>query len=100
LEFNVSFQHKYGYIRDDNEAVDVVVVVAYVFRSHNWSARQQHHRLQSVVWTIHRVVLSEMIGWQWQWQQLDHMQIICSLLQTDKHTSTSSLDFLKAGCSS
>jgi len=26
--------------------VVVVVVIAYAFRSHNWSARQQHHRLQ------------------------------------------------------
>ena len=25
----------------------VVVVVAYAFKSHNWSARQRHHRLQS-----------------------------------------------------
>jgi len=25
----------------------------------------------------------EMMGWQWH--QLDHMQIICALLQTDNH---------------
>jgi len=25
----------------------------------------------------------------WQWHQLDHMQIICTSLQTDNHTSTS-----------
>jgi len=24
---------------------------------------------------------------RWQWQQLDHMQIICTLLQIDDHTS-------------
>ena len=35
-----------------------VVVVVVCIRSHNWSARQWHHRLQSVVWTSHRVVLS------------------------------------------
>jgi len=29
----------------------------------------------------------------WLWHQLVHMQIICSLLQTDKHVSTSSLNF-------
>jgi len=28
----------------------------------------------------------ETIGWQWQ--QLDHMQIICTLLKTDNHAST------------
>jgi len=27
----------------------------------------------------------------WQWHQLDHMQIICTLLQTDNHTSTLSI---------
>ena len=31
----------------------------------------------------------EMMGWQWH--QMDHMKIICTLLQTDNHTSTSSL---------
>jgi len=32
----------------------------------------------------------------WQWHQLDHMQIICTLLQTDNHASTSSLIILQA----
>jgi len=27
----------------------------------------------------------------WQWHQLDHMQIICTSLQTDNHASTSSV---------
>jgi len=39
----------------------------------------------------------EMTGWQWH--QLDRVQIICTLLQTDNHASTSSLNFLQAGCS-
>jgi len=34
----------------------------------------------------------------WQWHQLDHMQIICTLLQTDSHANTSSI--LQAGYSS
>jgi len=29
----------------------------------------------------------------WQWHQLDHMQIICTSLQTDNHSGTSSLSF-------
>jgi len=29
----------------------------------------------------------------WQWHQLDHMQIICTSLQTDIHISTSSLKY-------
>jgi len=35
----------------------------------------------------------EMMGWQWH--QLDHMQITCTSLQTDNHTSTSSLNFYR-----
>ena len=40
----------------------------------------------------------EMMGWHWH--QLDHTQIICTSVQTDGHTSNSSLNFLQAGCSS
>ena len=29
----------------------------------------------------------EMTGWQWH--QLDHMQVICTSLQTDNHANTS-----------
>ena len=32
---------------------------------------------------------------EWQWHQLDHMQTICILLQTDNHTNTSSLYFYR-----
>jgi len=35
----------------------------------------------------------EMIGWQWY--QLDHMQIICTSLQTDNRASTSPLSFYR-----
>ena len=37
------------------------------------------------------LLVQEMTGWQWH--QLDHMQIICTLLQTDNHASTSPLSF-------
>ena len=30
-----------------------------------------------------------------QWHQLDHMQTICTLLQTDNHTNTSALNFYR-----
>jgi len=36
---------------------------------------------------------------EWQWHQLAHMQV-CTLLQTDNHTSTPPLSFLQAGCPS
>jgi len=35
----------------------------------------------------------EMMGWQWH--QLDHIQIICTSLQTDNHASTSPLSFYR-----
>ena len=35
-----------------------------------------------------------------QWHQLDHMQTICTSIETDNHTNTSSLNFLQTGCSS
>jgi len=35
-----------------------------------------------------------------QWHQLDHMQVIGTSLQTDKHASTSPLKLLQAGCTS
>jgi len=36
----------------------------------------------------------EMMGWQWH--QLNHIHIICILLQTYNHTNTLSLSFLWA----
>ena len=36
---------------------------------------------------------------EWQWHQLDHMQV-CTSLQTDNHASTPLLSFLQAGCPS
>jgi len=39
-----------------------------------------------------RILMKQEIT-EWQWHQLDHMQIICTSLQTDNHTSTSSLNF-------
>jgi len=36
---------------------------------------------------------------EWQWHQLDHVQV-CISLQTDNHASTPPLSFLQAGCPS
>jgi len=32
-------------------------------------------------------------GLEWQWNQLDHMQTICTSLQIDNHTNNTSLVF-------
>ena len=55
-----------------------------------WLSR---HRKGKPFWIL---LEQEMMGWRWH--QLDHMQIICTSLQTDNHTSTSPLRFLQAGC--
>jgi len=39
------------------------------------------------------IVLEQEMMW-WQWHQLDHMQIICTSLQTDNHASTSPRNIL------
>jgi len=31
----------------------------------------------------------------WQWHQLDHMQTVCTSLQTDNHTNTPPLNFYR-----
>jgi len=42
--------------------------------------------------TILDLMKQEIMGWPWH--QLDHMQIICTSLQTGNHTNTSLLNFL------
>jgi len=37
---------------------------------------------------------------QWQWHQLDHIQTICTSLQTDNHNDSSFTQLLQAPCSS
>jgi len=45
-------------------------------------------------------ILLEQQMMAWQWHQLDHMQNICTSLQTDNHASTSPVSLLQAGCPS
>jgi len=53
------------------------------------------HQKDKPFWILMK---QEMTGWQWH--QLDHMQVICTLPQTDNHASTSPLSFLQTGCPS
>jgi len=54
------------------------------FSRTTWVSR---HQKAKPFWIL---LEQEMMGWQWH--QLDHMQIICILLQTDNHASTSPLN--------
>ena len=53
-----------------------------------WASR--HQQKGKPFWIL---LEQEMMGWQWH--QLDHMQIICTSLQTDNHDSTSPLSFYR-----
>ena len=63
-----------------------------LFSRTTWVSQQQKCK---PFWIL---LKQEMMGWQWH--QLDHTQIIFTTFQTDNHASTSSLNFLRAGCSS
>ena len=58
-----------------------------VFSRTTWVTR---HQKDKPFWIL---LEQEMVGWQWH--QLDHVQIICTSLQTDNHSSTSPLSFYK-----
>ena len=50
-----------------------------------WVSR---HQKAKPFWILPK---QEMMGWQWH--HLDHMKVICTILQTDNYTSTLSLNF-------
>jgi len=58
-----------------------------LFSRTTWVSR---HQKGKQLWIL---LEQEMMGWQWH--QLDHMQIICTSLQTDNHASTSLLSFYR-----
>jgi len=62
-----------------------------VFSRTTWVSR---HQKGKPFWILQE---QEMVGWKWH--QLDHMQIICTLLQTDTRQYLST-QFLQAGCRS
>jgi len=63
-----------------------VRLTVFFFRT-TWVSRRQKGK---PFWIL---LEQEMMGWQWH--QLDHMQITCTLLQTDNHASTSPLSFYR-----
>ena len=58
-----------------------------LFSRTTWASQHQKGKLFCIL------LEQELLGWQWH--QLDHMQIICTSLQTDNHASTSSLGFYR-----
>jgi len=58
-----------------------------IFSRTTWESRYQKGK---PFWIL---LKQEMMGWQWH--QLDHMQIICTSLETDNHATTSPLSFYR-----
>jgi len=58
-----------------------------LFSRTTWVSR---HQKGKAFWIL---LEQEMMGWQWH--QLDHVQIICTLLQRDNHASISPLSFYR-----
>jgi len=59
------------------------------FSSKTWVS--WHHKGKPIPFRI--LLKQEMM--EWQWHHLDHMQIICTSLQTDNHASTSPFSFYR-----
>jgi len=58
-----------------------------LFSRTTWASR---HQKAEPFW----ILLEQQIK-GWQWHHLDHMQIICTSLQTDNHAITSPLSFYR-----
>jgi len=75
-----------------NYSVDYSIELYYIhlmafFPRPTWVNR---HKKGKPFWILMK---QEMMGWQWH--QLDHIQIICSLFQTENHVNTSPLGFYR-----
>jgi len=58
-----------------------------LFTRTTWVSRHQESK---PIWIL---LEQQMMGWEWH--QLDHMQIICTSLQTDNHTNISPLSLYR-----
>jgi len=82
LSLNIFFTNKRS---QGNYYYYYYIRVMAVFSRRTWVS--QHQKCKPF-WIL---LEQEMMGWQWH--QLYHMEIICTLLQTDNHASTSPLSF-------
>ena len=78
------------------------VLTCYVYMVQEWQRERQRGPLNGlfeITWVscTRKVkliwILMKQQMMRWQWRHLDHIQIICTLLQADNYASTSSLNF-------
>ena len=63
-----------------------------LFSRTTWASQYQRQNQSGFKWS------KRLWGFGMKWHQLDHMQTICTSLQTDNQASTPPLSFLQAGC--
>jgi len=94
-ECNSEFWHSYSGPPDSNQLVKVHLELLQpfngLFSRTTWVSRYQKGKTS--------LDLNEARWWSLgiEWHQLNHMQIICTSLQTDNYTNTSSLTFYRLG---
>ena len=91
---NKSNKHESQKVKESAQTAELLLLHPFngPFSTTTWVSWPQKSK---PIWIL---LEQEMIGWQCL--QLDHMQIICTSLQTDNHTSNSPFSFLQAGCPS
>jgi len=91
---NKSNKHESQKVKESAQTAELLLLHPFngPFSTTTWVS---WHQKSKPIWIL---LEQEMIGWQCL--QLDHMQIICTSLQTDNHTSNSPFSFLQAGCPS
>ena len=91
---NKSNKHESQKVKESAQTAELLLLHPFngPFSTTTWVSWPQKSK---PIWIL---LEQEMI--RWQCLQLDHMQIICTSLQTDNHTSNSPFSFLQAGCPS
>jgi len=65
------------------------------FPAQPWQASTTNVIPNQILMKQENQILMQQEIMRWQWHQLDHMEIICTSLQTDNHASTSSFNFYR-----
>ena len=66
-----------------------------LFSGTTWASRYQKSKNSLDFKDMNEAKDHVVLGWQWH--QLNHMQTMCTSLQTDNHINTSSLNFYRPG---
>ena len=86
LEINQAYSYSHGIL---------TALTIYKYKSDTRLMASFQDNLGKPVKPIWIIMKQETMGWQWH--QVDHMQIICTSLQSDNHANNSPLNFYRPG---